>query len=187
MARYQKPEDPRESGDKRPRQFRQDGREPIPWAWLGAGVLITIIGIFGAVALANSLLARPPLEEIAIEPNIIILTAPPADPPTSTPVLPTPSPIPTFTPIPTPNNAVAPSEVSVGFYAAVANTDGAGVNVRGGPSTNNVILFIADEGAVFLVTSGPQSAEDLIWWEVELDDGTMGWIVAQFLEPAAAP
>lgn len=187
MARYQRPEDPREQNSRGPSRFRNDGREPIPWPWLGMGVIITIVGIVGAVALANALLRRPPLTVAAVEPTIIVLTAPPADAPTITPVLPTPSPIPTFTPIPTPNNAVAPPEVSVGFYAEVANTDGVGVTVRGGPSTSNVRLLVAQEGTIVLVLAGPESADDLLWWQVRLDDGTEGWVAGLFLEPADAP
>lgn len=187
MARYQRPEDPREPNGRRPRRFGGPAREPIPWPWLGLGVVITVIGIAGAVALANALLRRPPLTVSAVEPTIIVLTAPPAAAPTNTPVLPTPSPIPTFTPIPTPNNAVAPPEVTVGFYAAVANTDGVGVTVRGGPSTSNVQLLVAPEDTVVLVLAGPESANDLLWWQVRLEDGTEGWVAGLFLEPADAP
>lgn len=192
MARYQVPPDPREPesdrAKKRPRRQRRDSQESIPWLWLGLGVLVTIIAIGLAFFLAGLFLSRPPLAAGGLpEPTIIRLTAPPSPTPSLTPALPTPTTAPTFTPIPTPDVAVAPPEVTPGYYAVVANTDGIGVTVRGGPSTNNVRLTVANEGAVVLVLSGPAEGSDRLWWEVRLDDGTVGWVAAEFLEPAAAP
>ncbi len=194
MARYQIPQDPRDSKrkdspEKRPRRLRQDSQEPIPWRWLGLGVLVTIVSIAIALALVNALLDRPPLEAAPIEPTLIILTAPPSPIPSPTSPLPTPSPIPTFTPIPTPDTAVAPPEVTVGYYAQVANTDGFGINLRGGPSTSNAIITLVDEGALVLVIGGPEvdEANDRLWWQLQLDDGTEGWAVGEFLVPAAGP
>lgn len=187
MARYKLPEDPRDSNEKRPRFMRQDSQEPVPWLWLGMGVVITVIGIGVAIAFANSILARPPLSTASLEPTVIILTAPPSEQATETPIAPTPTPIPTFTPVPTPNTAVAPPELTVGFYAEVANTDGLGVTVRGGPSTSNASLLLAPEGTLLLVTDGPESANDYLWWQVQLEDGTEGWAAGDFLNPAAGP
>lgn len=138
--------------------------------------------------LINSLLTRPPLETSgASEPTIIVLTAPPSPTPSATPPRLTPSPVPTFTPIPTPDTAVAPDQITIGFYAVVANTDGIGVTVRGGPSTSNTPLLIADEGTVLLVLDGPSEGSGFQWWQVQLEDGTEGWVAADFIEPAAAP
>jgi hypothetical protein len=95
--------------------------------------------------------------------------------------------MPTFTPIPTPDAAIAPPEITRDFYAVVANTDGLGVTVRGGPSTRNVALLVADEGTVLLILDGPEEGDNFSWWQVELVDGTEGWVAQDFLEPAAAP
>ena len=198
MARYQIPPDPRNdkgknSPEKRPRRLRQDlpigVQEPVPWRWFGLGLLVTIISIGLALALVNSLLARPPLETAPIEPTLIILTAPPSPIPSPTSPLPTPSPIPTFTPIPTPDTAVAPPDITVGFYAQVANTDGFGINLRGGPSTSNALIQLVDEGSLVLVIGGPEAdeANNRLWWQIQLDDGTEGWAAGEFLVPAAGP
>jgi hypothetical protein len=194
MARYQIPPDPRDSKgkdsqDKRPRRLRQDSQEPIPWRWLGLGILVTIVSIAIALALVNSLLDRPPLEAAPVEPTLIILTAPPSQIPSPTSPLPTPSPIPTFTPIPTPDTAVAPPEVTLGFYAQVANTEGFGVTMRGGPSTSNAQITVVNEGALVLVIGGPEvdEANDRLWWQIQLEDGTEGWAAGEFLVPAAGP
>ena len=189
MARYQLPPDPRDTKEKRPRRFRNDSAEPVPWRWLGLGVLVTLLSLAAALSLVNTLLARPPLDAAPIEPTIIILTAPPSPIPSPTSPLPTPSPIPTFTPIPTPDTAFAPPEITVGFYAEVVNTDDFGVTVRGGPSTSNAQITVADEGALLLVIGGPEAdgVNDRLWWQIQLADGTEGWAAGDFLAPAAGP
>ncbi|HRQ36945.1 MAG TPA: SH3 domain-containing protein [Chloroflexota bacterium] len=189
MARYEIPPDPRESNDKRPRRMRRDYREPTPWRYLGMGVVVTFVSLVIALALANALLRRPPLEVESGAPTLIILTAPPSPIPSPTTVLPTPSPIPTFTPIPTPDQAIAPPEVTVDYYAVVANTEGVGARLRGGPSTDNAQITIVDEGELLLVIGGPAPDEpnNRVWWQVERADGTQGWVVGEYLLPAAAP
>jgi hypothetical protein len=163
-------------------------REPIPWKWLGLGLLIALAGCITAVFVLRTFLAQaPPQTAEALPATTIVLTAPPSPTgdPTGSLVLPTP--IPTFTPIPTPDAAIAPPQVTISFYAAVANTDGLGVTVRGGPSTRNVSLLVAEEGSLFLILDGPEAGDGFEWWQVRLADGTEGWVAANFLEPAAAP
>ena len=162
-------------------------RKPIPWIWLGMGLLLTVVACITAMLLLRTFLeqAQSPSTD-PIPATIIILTAPPS--PTTDPgALLRPTPIPTFTPIPTPDAAIAPPEITTGFYAMVANTDGLGVTVRGGPSTRNVALAIAEEGTILLIINGPEEADGFNWWQVLMDDGTEGWAVNDFLEPAAAP
>lgn len=188
MARYQVPPDPRKSKEKRPRRLRHDTQEPTPWRYLALGLVVTLVSIVIAMAIVNAFLAREPLPT-SQDPTLVILTAPPSPVPSATAVLPTPSVIPTFTPIPTPDTAVAPDEVTVGYYATVVNTEGAGVTVRGGPSTSNAILTVANEGLLVMVIDGPEADElnERIWWQIELDDGTQGWAAGDFLAPAAGP
>ena len=70
-----------------------------------------------------------------------------------------------------------------------AATGGVGVTVRGGPSTSNVRLTVADEGAAILVIGGPTEGSGLTWWQVMLDDAeqTEGWVAADFLTPTGEP
>lgn len=186
MARYQRPEDPR-NPENRPRRQRQTSREPIPWLWLGLGLVVTVISLFVAYGFATSLLEREPLITALPSPEVIRLTAPPSLTPSPTTLSNTPTPIPSLTPIPTPDVAVAPPEITVGYYAVVANTQNIGVTVRGGPSTDNVRVLVAPEGTLMLVIAGPTENDDFTWWQVQLEDGTEGWVVNDFLEPAAAP
>lgn len=189
MARFQKPPDPRKSDSDlngtRQRRQRENSREPIPWLWLGMGLVVTIIAIIVAISLANSFLEREPLITSLPTPTIIRLTAPASAVPSPTPPPALSTPIPTFTPKPTPDLAVAPDELSVGYYAEVANTDGIGVSLRGGPSTDNSRLFTVPEGTILLVIDGPREANNFFWWQVELDDGSIGWVVGDYIIPAA--
>jgi hypothetical protein len=128
------------------------------------------------------------LEEAAVsEPTVIRLTAPPRPTIFATELVPTITPAPTFTPVPTPDVAVAPPEITPGFYAIVVNTGGIGVTVRGGPGTSNLPITVAGEGSFLLVLDGPTAGGDFQWWQVRLADGTEGWVAGDFLEPAAAP
>ena len=187
MARYEAPPDPRDPNEKRPYSPNYGEQEPMPWRYFIMGLVVTLVSIVIALAIARAFLLRPPLQNAETSPSLIILTAPPTSAPTETAVLPTPTVVPTFTPIPTPDNATAPDEVAVGYYAQVSGTGDAGIYVRGGPSTSNAFITIADEGTLLLVIGGPESANDLLWWQVEMDDGTQGWAAGLFLVPAAAP
>lgn len=190
MARYQVPPDPRKTDRKRLRHQRQDNQEPVPWMWLGMGAVVTVVAIAAAFFLARGFLLRPPLDVGTLpEPTVIRLTAPPSPTASATAPFPTPTTLPTFTPVPTPDIAVAPEEVTVGYYAAVQGTGEFGLTVRGGPSTNNVVITTAVEQSLLFVFGGPEAdaLEDRLWWQVRLQDGTEGWVAGDFLVPAAAP
>jgi hypothetical protein len=189
MARYEKPPDPRKEKlrERRPRRQQGQGSEPIPWLWLGLGVLVTIASIFLALSLVNTFLERPPLTVASAgsPPTIIRLTAPATQVPTLTPVQATGTPIPTLTPIPTPDVSTPPPQLTVGFYARV--TPDIGVTVRGGPSTQNIAVTVADFGELLLIIDGPTQGSDFEWWQIRRDDGTQGWVAGDFIEPAPGP
>lgn len=164
-------------------------KAPIPWLWLITGCVLAALLLFTVWGALQTFLLQPPDVDTAVaaNPTIIQLTAPPSPIPSLTPTRPTATPIPTFTPIPTPDVAIAPEAVTVGFYAAVANTDDLGVTLRGGPSRSNIVIVVVDEGTPVYVLAGPQEADDLLWWQLRLPDGTEGWAAGNFLEPIAAP
>ena len=120
-------------------------------------------------------------------PTIIRITAPPTPVPTETPIIPTPTSIPTLTPSPTPDRLVAPDEITGGFFAQVANTQGIGVNFRNGTGRSNELIDVLEEGTVALVIEGPVDDDGFVWWRIELEDGTKGWLVEQFIIPAGQP
>ena len=187
MARYQLPQDPRKQKSAKTNHLGEEAKEPIPWHWFGLGLLVTIIGIGLAMGLINSFLSREPLPVTPLSPTLIVLTAPATVVATPTPRMPTPTIIPTLTPIPTPDVAVAPDEITVGFYAKVANTEGFGVTIRGGPSTNNVAITVAEEDTILFALDGPVEGNGYLWWQIRLSNGIEGWAAADFLVPSAAP
>lgn len=189
MARYQAPDDPRDNElrQSRKRRSRETRRDWTPWIGLFLGLLVTIFAAYIAFQLVNRFIDTIPLRQDPAEANVIVLTAPASPTPTLTPSLEEPTTIPTLTPEPTQDNASAPESVQVGFYASVSNTDGVGVTIRGGPSTDNVRLLVAQEGALVFIVDGPAEGSGFTWWQVRLDDGTDGWMAADFLVPADAP
>jgi hypothetical protein len=174
---------------RRPRMRRQreSSREPVPWLWLGLGVLVTGGAVLAAIGLAALLLSREPLATSLPTPTVLRLTAPPSPIPTETAPLPSATPMPTFTPPPTPDLSRPPDEVTTGYYAVVANTANIGVSLRAGPSTDNIRLELVPEGTLLLVIDGPQEGSGFVWWQVRLGGGAEGWIAGDFLLPAAAP
>lgn len=160
-----------------------------PILWLLSGILFTLLaGIIG-LFIFTSTLNQPPdgAEAIAGLPTIIRITAPATAIPTETPIIPTPTSIPTLTPSPTPDRLIAPEIMTGGFFAQVTNTEGVGVNFRSGTGRQNEIIDVLDEGTIALVIEGPVNDDGFIWWRIELEDGTRGWLVDQFVIPAGQP
>lgn len=172
------------NGDRR----SGDRREPVPWLWLGLGAIMSTVLLAVAFVWLMSYLAEPSSDEVAaLDPTIIVLTAPPRATATPTVLRPTPTVLPTSTPQPTIDVSVAPPAVTAGYYASVVDTGGVGLTVRNGPSTRNVRVVVAQEGSVVLVLEGPTEADSFQWWKIRLADGTEGWAAGDFLAPAAAP
>ncbi len=188
MARYRRPSDPRRGEwdeNQSPAGTDQTPEKgPFPWLWLGLGIIVTIAGLALASALISSLLNRDPLTTTLPTPTIIRLTALHSPAPTGFGPLASATPIPTFTPPPTPDLSIAPNEVTVGFYAEVFNTDGIGVSLRGGPSTDNVRLDLIPEEELLFIIGGPAEGNGFIWWQVLRDDESEGWVAGDFLKPA---
>lgn len=160
----------------------------IPWLAVGSGIVISLIALVIFGSFLGSFLTRLPEEASAdFAPTIVRLTAPPV--PTATISLnpPTPTVAPTATTIATPDLSVAPSELTVGYYARVGETGGVGVTIRNGASTRNLPVTVAAEGSVLLVLEGPTAGGDYQWWRVRMLDGTEGWAAGDFLVPSAAP
>lgn len=185
MARYELPPDPRERFTPA-RKRRLGVAQSIDWiaiVGLLLGLVITLLAILIAWQAATSFLEREPLDVTPItEPTIVVLTAPP----TTQAVANDEPPLPAIV-VATATPEDAEKAIDVGVYTAVANTEGVGVTVRGGPSTDNVRLLLLDEGDGGLVVGGPQEANGFTWWQLRLDDGTEGWVAADFLETATTP
>jgi hypothetical protein len=82
-------------------------------------------------------------------------------------------------------SAPAP-RLSVGMTARVAFTDGTPLRLRDVPFGN--IIAQIPEGTTFNVLAGPQCAQDYLWWNIQLNNGVVGWAAegtaqSYFIEP----
>ena len=73
------------------------------------------------------------------------------------------------------------SSLAVGGNAVVSGTDGLGVNLRESAGTGAAIIQILQDDQPLSVIGGPQEGEGYTWWQVQLEDGTQGWMVQEFL------
>jgi len=154
------------------RQTRAKGRRRLP-LWPLAVILLLILAVF--ITLWNPF--TPPTQ-----PTVEII-------PTVTPALPTVAPLPTATPTPKPTPTPSvPTEIKVGVYVKVVNTEADGLRFRWGPGMDNVTKkFIAD-GTILKVLDGPEEADGLTWWRLEDPseedaDLKVGWAADTWLEP----
>ncbi len=114
---------------------------------------------------------------------------------TTTQVLTGPTPTPATTPVgiivvtpdaatATPATGATPTArttIGPGATVVVANTGGAGVNLRTAPSTSADILERLPEGTELSVVGESVSADGYVWWPVKY--GTLsGYVVADYLE-----
>jgi len=65
----------------------------------------------------------------------------------------------------------------------VANTDGAGVNLRAAPSTSADVIERLPEGTQLTVVGESVSADGYVWWPVKYSDQS-GYVVADYLQLA---
>lgn len=176
---------------------------PIVWVLIGglAGLLtIGLIGL-GVVQFINKRSAPTPtppaLPTLALPATATALPVVVATP-TSAPDLPTSTPPPTAEAVPPTDTPEPepPSEIQVGGYVQIVNTEGAGLSLRAGPGTNNARLVVAEADAVLPVIGGPnddeqgetdENGEVFQWWFLRAADGTEGWGRADFLAPSLSP
>jgi hypothetical protein len=190
---------------RRPRRLEDEETAeigfPIVWVLIGglAGLLtIGLIGL-GVVQIINkrsaptptppslptlALPATPTAEQVGVETPT--LPPPSATPPPTAEVV-----QPTDTPEP-----VAPSDIQVGGYVQIINTEGAGLSLRAGPGTNNARLVVAEADSILPVIGGPSDDEGgelddsgnvHQWWYLRNTDGTEGWGRSDFLTPSLPP
>lgn len=89
---------------------------------------------------------------------------------------------------------VIPNHLAIGVRAEVyaIGNDGAGIlNLREYPSVGFDVLAELSNGTQVTVVNGPFKERDYVWWQVETDDGQIGWVAEhiggrQTLFPAIA-
>lgn len=71
--------------------------------------------------------------------------------------------------------------IYLGATVEIANTDGAGVNVRSEPTTGSEVLTVFLDGTQVQVIDGPVEAEEFTWWQITGNEVEAGWIVSDYL------
>ncbi len=59
-----------------------------------------------------------------------------------------------------------------------------GVNLRDDASTDANVIQVLDAGTSVTITGDSKDVGGYTWWPVKLEDGTTGWVAADFLEAA---
>ena len=72
------------------------------------------------------------------------------------------------------------AQLSVGNVATVTEN---GLNMRASASTSAEIVTTLAQGQQATIIGGPQDADGFAWWQIQLEDGTQGWVAADFLQP----
>lgn len=183
-------------GVERPARLRQRERRKsdsglfLP-AWSVALMLVVVFAIAGGVVLLVLSLGGRPAE--GGQPRVVIITAVPSDTPVggaqdAEPTLPfsvqlDDSPQPTFALegplLPTAVLTPTPVRISVGSTVEVINVGASKLNLRRGAGTANPIVLQVNEGDRFLVIGGPETTENLTWWQLQnlTNSSISGWAV----------
>ncbi len=72
-----------------------------------------------------------------------------------------------------------------GEKAAISNTNGYGLNIRTAPTTSSDVHFVASEGTVVDIISGPKEADGISWYGV-LVDGVEAYLMADYIDGLAS-
>jgi hypothetical protein len=165
---------------RRPERKGFDLNELPIWTWVAILLVVVVVG--GALWLmtrnTEGATTATPTPNAAAPAGASGTTTPGAKlQPTNTPGGPTPI---IIANTPTPG---LPTEVGVGMKVIVFGTGADKLRVRAGPGTTNATLLMVTDDTTFKVLEGPQAGDGKQWWRVQLDDGTVGWVVGDFLKP----
>ncbi|MGH2560382.1 MAG: SH3 domain-containing protein, partial [Thermomicrobiales bacterium] len=72
----------------------------------------------------------------------------------------------------------AAADFSIGDTAVVDSEE---LNLRAEPTIDGEIVAVATAGTVGAVLDGPVTADDYNWYQIELDDGTVGWAAGDLM------
>ncbi|MAU00333.1 MAG: hypothetical protein CL608_24595 [Anaerolineaceae bacterium] len=149
-------------------------------------VALIFLGAFGLTPrpvepLISPTEPAPMLDATNVPPEPTSVT--PTDPPTLLPATPTvtetdpvePSPLPTSPPTAAPTATPEPAAET-----AVVSS-GVGVWLRAAPSTTGEQLEWLLDGTVLTLLDGQETADDLLWQQVQTETGLIGWVAADFL------
>lgn len=158
-----------------------------PWI-IGGAIFIALLLL--AATMAIVWLTRPgpaPVAQATAVLNVV-------QAPTSTPFVPTATPLilPTETPS-LPEGSLPPSplpgSIAVDMFVQISNTGGDGLRLRTDPGLNGEVRLLGAEAEVFRVAEGPQDIDGFTWWYLvgPYDESRRGWAVANYLTVVQGP
>ena len=68
------------------------------------------------------------------------------------------------------------------MIASVNTLNGETLNMRAGAGTSYDVVMELENTWLVHILGGPVEADGFIWWEVELQDGTRGWVIERIEE-----
>jgi hypothetical protein len=167
-------------------QARRDVQIDLIRALASIVVALIFLGAFGLTPRPVAPLITPTepaliLEatDVPTEPAALIPTDVPIDPP-ATPTVPESQPV-----EPSPSPTTAPADVPTDIPAPVLETavvsSGVGVWLRAAPGTTGEQLEWLLDGTLLTLLDGQETADDLLWQQVQTEAGVIGWVAADFL------
>ncbi len=87
-------------------------------------------------------------------------------------------------PSPVPSASLPPGDFGVGTRVMVVGVGLNGLNVRSAPGYSGTQRFLAYDDDIFVLVDGPQTSDDIEWWQIEDPDDPQrqGWAARNYLE-----
>lgn len=82
----------------------------------------------------------------------------------------------------TPSAGTADSDATLAVGGSATVTDDE-VNLRSDATTTSDVVTALSKGQKVTIADGPREADGYVWWNITLEDGTSGWVAADFLAP----
>ena len=114
------------------------------------------------------------------QPTAIPATAAPTETATVTSVPTLMQPTPTL-PVPTATVTSQPTETPTPAPLTATVSSGVGIYLRSEPGTDSAELQYLEDGTILFVLDAQQTAEDLLWQQVQTDTGQVGWVAVDFI------
>ncbi|HVC32688.1 MAG TPA: efflux RND transporter permease subunit [Chloroflexota bacterium] len=157
------------------------------------GLWLIAFGVLGALVFQASTESRP-AATFAVAPtrtpsaSVPTPAAFPTVPLSNAPPDAAPAPAPPAVPPALPDAASPPTSVatpssgaSTAGVAQVGNTGGLGLNLRGGPGTNNPVVASLSDGTQLVSLGNETTADGHVWLKVRTSGGAVGWVAQDYL------
>ncbi len=153
-------------------------------------VALIFLGAFGLTPRPVEPLISPTEPSLVIDATEIPTDPPtlaPTDSPTLTPAPPIVTetdpvePSPVLTAQPTTQPTLEPTNTPAPVVETAVVSSGVGVWLRAAPSTSGEQLEWLLDGTVLTLLDGQETADDLLWQQVQTEAGVIGWVAADFL------